>query len=121
MQTTNTVLMIRPARVAFNPDTAINNRFQRPPLDPLSVQHNALEEFDGYVEALRNHGVEVRVPAATSRWCACKPCPTPTNAWPCDAHCVTPAKTSSPSTSTSWKPSPATCSKPTTATANRCG
>ena len=61
MQTTNTVLMIRPARFAFNPDTAINNRFQRPPLDPLSAQHKALEEFDGYVDTLRNHGVEVLV------------------------------------------------------------
>ena len=61
MQTTNTVLMIRPARFAFNPDTAINNRFQRPPLDPLSAQHKALEEFDGYVDTLRRHGVEVLV------------------------------------------------------------
>jgi len=61
MQTTNTVLMIRPARFAFNPDTAINNRFQRPPLDPLSAQQKALEEFDGYVDTLRRHGVEVLV------------------------------------------------------------
>lgn len=61
MQTTNTVLMIRPAHFAFNPDTAINNRFQRAPVDPVAAQHKALEEFDGYVDTLRQHGVEVLV------------------------------------------------------------
>ncbi|MGE8436691.1 MAG: citrulline utilization hydrolase CtlX [Pseudomonas palmensis] len=61
MQTTNTVLMIRPARFAFNPDTALNNRFQQPALDPDQAQHKALEEFDGYVDTLRQHGVEVLV------------------------------------------------------------
>ncbi|MEB0008595.1 arginine deiminase-related protein [Pseudomonas sp. RTB3] len=61
MQTTNSVLMIRPARFAFNPDTAINNRFQRAPRDPEQAQHKALEEFDGYVETLRQYGVDVLV------------------------------------------------------------
>ena len=61
MQTTNTVLMIRPARFAFNPDTAFNNRFQQPFLAPEQAQQKALEEFDGYVDTLRQHGVEVLV------------------------------------------------------------
>ncbi|WMW04502.1 citrulline utilization hydrolase CtlX [Pseudomonas entomophila] len=61
MQTTNTVLMIRPARFTFNPDTALNNRFQQAPLDPATASEKALEEFDGYVETLRRHGVEVLV------------------------------------------------------------
>ncbi|NES10516.1 citrulline utilization hydrolase CtlX [Pseudomonas laurentiana] len=61
MQTTNTVLMIRPARFAFNPDTAVNNRFQQPFLAPEQAQQKALEEFDGYVDTLRQHGVEVLV------------------------------------------------------------
>ncbi|QXH48623.1 amidinotransferase [Pseudomonas xanthosomatis] len=61
MQTTNTVLMIRPARFAFNPDTAANNRFQQAPLDPQAASAKALEEFDGYVDSLRQHGVEVLV------------------------------------------------------------
>lgn len=61
MQTTNTVLMIRPARFAFNPDTAVNNRFQQPPLDPQAASEKALEEFDDYVDSLRRHGVEVLV------------------------------------------------------------
>ncbi|MEW9682497.1 citrulline utilization hydrolase CtlX [Pseudomonas sp. TE50-2] len=61
MQTTNTVLMIRPARFAFNPDTAANNRFQQAPLDPETASAKALEEFDGYVDSLRQHGVDVLV------------------------------------------------------------
>ncbi|CAI8970448.1 citrulline utilization hydrolase CtlX [Pseudomonas donghuensis] len=61
MQTTNTVLMIRPARFAFNPDTALNNRFQQALLEPEQAQQKALEEFDGYVDTLRQHGVEVLV------------------------------------------------------------
>ncbi|WP_028945321.1 citrulline utilization hydrolase CtlX [Pseudomonas vranovensis] len=61
MQTTNTVLMIRPARFAFNPDTALNNRFQQALLDPDRAQQKALEEFDDYVDTLRQHGVEVLV------------------------------------------------------------
>lgn len=53
--------MIRPARFAFNPDTAANNRFQQAPLDPQAASAKALEEFDGYVDSLRQHGVEVLV------------------------------------------------------------
>ena len=48
MQTTNTVLMIRPARFAFNPDTAFNNRFQQPFLAPEQAQQKALEEFEQF-------------------------------------------------------------------------
>ena len=61
MQTTNTVLMIRPTRFSFNQDTAANNRFQRPAAVAEDVQRQALQEFDGYVAALRAEGVEVMV------------------------------------------------------------
>jgi hypothetical protein len=61
MQTTNTVLMIRPTRFSFNQDTAANNCFQRPATVAENVQLKALAEFDGYVDALRRHGVEVLV------------------------------------------------------------
>ncbi|WP_416425155.1 arginine deiminase-related protein [Pseudomonas sp. App30] len=61
MQTTNTVLMIRPARFGFNPDTAASNRFQRPDTDPALTQRMALVEFDGYVDTLQRQGVEVLV------------------------------------------------------------
>lgn len=61
MQTTDTVLMIRPAQFAFNPDTAANNRFQRALLEPAEAQARALAEFDGYVATLRGAGVDVLV------------------------------------------------------------
>lgn len=61
MQTTNTVLMIRPTHFTFNLDTAGSNRFQQCALAPEEAQIRALDEFDGYVEALREHGVEVLV------------------------------------------------------------
>ncbi|MBV4473524.1 arginine deiminase-related protein [Pseudomonas sp. B2M1-30] len=61
MQTTNTVLMIRPTRFSFNQDTAANNSFQRPACVSEDVQLKALQEFDGYVADLRRHGVEVLV------------------------------------------------------------
>ncbi|MBF8008095.1 amidinotransferase [Pseudomonas brenneri] len=61
MQTTSTVLMVRPACFAFNADTAGNNPFQHDDLDPLHVRDQALNEFDGYVAALRNQGVRVLV------------------------------------------------------------
>lgn len=61
MQTTSTVLMVRPANFAFNPDTAGNNPFQHDDLPALQVQRQALGEFDRYLSALRARGVEVLV------------------------------------------------------------
>ncbi|WP_110949325.1 citrulline utilization hydrolase CtlX [Pseudomonas bohemica] len=61
MQTTSTVLMVRPACFAFNADTAGNNPFQHDDLDPVQVRVLALNEFDGYVAALRDQGVRVLV------------------------------------------------------------
>lgn len=61
MQTTSTVLMVRPARFAFNPDTAGNNAFQHDDLEPARVRSEALREFDGFVTTLRNRGVSVLV------------------------------------------------------------
>ncbi|MEN5090932.1 arginine deiminase-related protein [Pseudomonas protegens] len=61
MQTTHSLLMIRPTRFSFNQDTAGNNSFQRPAGLAEDVQAKALEEFDGYVAALREQGVQVLV------------------------------------------------------------
>ncbi|MGC5698764.1 amidinotransferase [Pseudomonas sp. NFXW11] len=61
MQTTHSVLMIRPTHFAFNQDTAAHNNFQRPAGVAEQVQARALEEFDGYVAALREQGVKVLV------------------------------------------------------------
>lgn len=61
MQTTHSVLMIRPSCFSFNQDTASNNSFQRPALAAEDVQAKALLEFDGYVACLREQGVKVLV------------------------------------------------------------
>lgn len=61
MQTTSTVLMVRPARFAFNPDTAGNNAFQHDDLEPARVRSEALVEFDRFVATLRERGVNVLV------------------------------------------------------------
>jgi hypothetical protein len=53
--------MVRPAHFAFNPDTAGNNPFQHDDLPALHVQGRALQEFDRYVDVLRNAGVQVWV------------------------------------------------------------
>jgi hypothetical protein len=63
LQTTNTVLMIRPVAFHSNPETAASNAFQRRPgeVDPACEQAAALREFDGLVDTLRAYGVEVIV------------------------------------------------------------
>lgn len=62
-QTTNHLLMVRPAHFAFNEETAGSNAFQqRSSLDATNnLQRQALEEFDTYVGLLRKNGVEVTV------------------------------------------------------------
>lgn len=62
MQTTSHLLMIRPARFGYNPETAVNNAFQQKPLDDAqSIQEKALREFDGFVNVLRVNGVDITV------------------------------------------------------------
>lgn len=60
MQTTSTILMVRPAKFAFNTETAANNQFQKA-TDQAQVNEKAIEEFDRYVELLRQNGIEVIV------------------------------------------------------------
>lgn len=59
MQTTNHVLMIRPARFASNPETAASNAFQLDDIPPDAAQAAAQREFDTYVQALRHAGVSI--------------------------------------------------------------
>lgn len=60
MQTTNTVLMIRPVRFAYNAQTAVTNTFQNnATINPASTQQQALEEFDGFVRQLQENGIDV--------------------------------------------------------------
>lgn len=64
MQTTDHLLMVRPARFAFNEETASNNAFQQRSESKSSAQETArqaLEEFDAYVALLKENGVNVDV------------------------------------------------------------
>ncbi|MDO5017484.1 MAG: arginine deiminase-related protein [Porphyromonas sp.] len=62
LQTTDTVLMVRPARFSYNEETALNNHFQtRSTGEEDEVARKALQEFDDYVRLLRSNGVEVLV------------------------------------------------------------
>jgi hypothetical protein len=62
-QSAGSVLMVRPARFACNPQTAASNAFQnRPtPLAGNDLQAAALREFDGLSVALEGAGVEVLI------------------------------------------------------------
>ncbi|PWI31299.1 amidinotransferase [Flavobacteriaceae bacterium LYZ1037] len=62
LQTTNTILMIRPINFRMNEQTAVNNFFQED-LDIKNTEINAKaqEEFDAFVNKLRAVGVNVIV------------------------------------------------------------
>lgn len=62
-QTTNSILMIRPVAFRMNEQTAVNNYYQKvlDGLLPATVNAKAQQEFDTFVEKLRNVGVHVIV------------------------------------------------------------
>lgn len=60
MQTTSKILMVRPARFAFNEQTAGNNYFQHNSVQS-NVAENALLEFDTLVNLLKANDVDVTV------------------------------------------------------------
>ncbi|MBS1746875.1 MAG: amidinotransferase [Bacteroidetes bacterium] len=60
MQNTSHVLMIRPVQFTFNAETAVNNSFQVAG-HADDAQTNALNEFDAFVEKLRQQGIDVTV------------------------------------------------------------
>lgn len=61
-QTTNTILMIRPASFRMNEQTAVNNYYQQE-IDtlPNTINQKAQLEFDAFVEKLQKNGVNVVV------------------------------------------------------------
>ena len=60
MQTANKLLMVRPAKFAYNEQTERNNYFQtRLPIP--NIHEKACEEFDNLVAVLRNNKIEVVV------------------------------------------------------------
>ncbi|MBD1421037.1 citrulline utilization hydrolase CtlX [Sphingobacterium chuzhouense] len=60
MQTTDTLLLVRPFRFRKNEETAINNYFQEDLLLPLPAQQ-AQEEFDNFVNTLNAHKINTLV------------------------------------------------------------
>jgi hypothetical protein len=71
-QCTSAVLMVRPARFGFNPETAASNDLQQQPaLAPAELAAQVQAEFDGYVSALRAEGVTVYVAQDSAE--PCKP------------------------------------------------
>ena len=62
-QTSNTILMVRPANFRMNEQTAVNNYYQENIDDylPETINLKAKKEFDVFVDKLRDVGVEVIV------------------------------------------------------------
>lgn len=62
-QTTNTIVMVRPASFRMNEQTAVNNYYQQElsGMLPASINAKAQEEFDTFVEKLQAVGVTVVV------------------------------------------------------------
>jgi hypothetical protein len=61
-----TLLMIRPAGFAFNPQTAVNNAFQNKGDQPIDIHEQALRQFDQMVDVLQEHDIDVLVVQDTS-------------------------------------------------------
>lgn len=62
-QTTNTIVMVRPASFRMNEQTAVNNYYQQElsGMLPASINAKAQEEFDAFVKKLQAVGVTVVV------------------------------------------------------------
>lgn len=60
-QLTNTILMIRPVKFGYNVETAENNHYQKmlSGISADTIQQWALEEFNTFIDKLRNVGVQV--------------------------------------------------------------
>ncbi len=61
-QTTNKIVMIRPADFHFNAETAVNNYYQHESSEnKKEIQKKALAEFDRFTEKLRAAGIDVNI------------------------------------------------------------
>ncbi|MDB5261151.1 MAG: amidinotransferase [Adhaeribacter sp.] len=63
MQTTSSILMVRPVSFGFNTETAATNAFQNkfPLQTAAEISKKAIAEFDYYVALLRGKGIDVLV------------------------------------------------------------
>ena len=59
MQNTAHLLMIQPVNFGYNTETAVNNSFQKNMFE--NVQQKALQEFNAFVDLLRNNKLDVTV------------------------------------------------------------
>ena len=61
-QTTNRIVMVRPAKFYFNAETAVNNHYQNSDnQDKEKVNQKALEEFDALAAKIAEKGVQVNI------------------------------------------------------------
>lgn len=62
-QTSSVLMMVRPAHFGYNPETAVNNYFQKKitASDVDETAKQARDEFDAFVEVLRGNEIEVLV------------------------------------------------------------
>ncbi len=61
-QTTNRIVMVRPAKFYFNVETAVNNHYQNSDnQDKDKVNQKALEEFDALAAKIAEKGVQVNI------------------------------------------------------------
>ncbi|MFT5248283.1 MAG: hypothetical protein ACI9RU_002083 [Litorivivens sp.] len=60
-QTTDCVLMVRPASFRLNLETSVNNHFQQGADESVDVNAKAQKEFDLFVSMLEDNGIEVIV------------------------------------------------------------
>src|SRR5437588_11863333 len=69
-QTTHMAVMVSPDYFQYNDQTALSNPFQHLPgtlgKTPEDIRKAAKEEFDGMVNVLKSHGIDIRV--MPSRW-----------------------------------------------------
>lgn len=67
-QTTNEIIMVRPAHFGFNEETAESNTFQTKEgnLNTEEISQNALKEFDDFVSKLRDQSIDVTIIEDTS-------------------------------------------------------
>jgi hypothetical protein len=63
MQTTSSILMVRPVSFGFNNETAASNAFQSKlqGATPAEIRQKAIAEFDNFVQLLQEKGIQVVV------------------------------------------------------------
>lgn len=61
LQTTSSILLIRPAHFGFNEETAESNSFQRKDIIETNLSEIAVQEFDFFANSLAKKGIELTI------------------------------------------------------------